>query len=156
MKTYLAATVLAVALAQPAGAVTFPSLTTIYVGSGVFDDGGADDTGSATSIHCSNVSGASVQVRVLILGETGAVEGALTESLAHGATQTFSTHQTNIFADVDNDLATGSVGQGVVNVETTNSAVFCTALTVNASLSNLVEGVPLRLVRVNPHPGTVE
>ena len=54
-------------------AVTFPSLTTIYVGSGVRDNGAATDAGVATSIHCSNVSGVSVQVRVLILGDTGAV-----------------------------------------------------------------------------------
>ena len=42
---------------QPAGAVTFPSLTTIYVGSGVRDDGGAANLGLATTFICSNVSG---------------------------------------------------------------------------------------------------
>jgi len=34
MKKYLAAVALAAVLTQPAAAVTFPSLTTIYVGSG--------------------------------------------------------------------------------------------------------------------------
>ena len=53
MKKYLAGLALAAAFAQPAAAVTFPTLTTIYVGSGVFDDGGAAATGEATSIHCS-------------------------------------------------------------------------------------------------------
>jgi hypothetical protein len=49
VKTFLAALTFA-ALAQPAAAVPFPSLTTIYVGSGVLDNGAADDAGTATSI----------------------------------------------------------------------------------------------------------
>ena len=156
MKTYLAAAALVSAIAQPAAAVTFPSLTTIYVGSGVYDDGTGTAVGIATSIHCSNVSGVSVQVRVLILGDTGAVEGSLTRTLAHGETETFSTHQTNLFADVLNDLATGLVAQGVVNVEARNSAVFCTAAVIDAAGFPPVFSMPLHLVRVNPHPGTVE
>jgi hypothetical protein len=156
MKTHLAAVALAAALAQPAAAVTFPSLTTIYVGSGVFDDGGADNAGVATSIHCSNVSGVLVEVRVLILDQTGAVAGSLTQTLAHGATVTFSTHPTAIFADGTTDLATGAVAQGVVNVEATNSAVFCTAAVIDAQNFPPVFTMPLHLVRVNPHPGTVE
>ena len=154
MKTYLAAAALSVALAQPASAVTFPSLTTIYVGSGVLDDGSGDFAGEATSIHCSNVSGVSVQIRILILNTIGAVAGSLIQPLAHGVTQTFSTHDTIIF--VDHDLSTGQVLQGVVNVESTNSAVFCTAAVIDAAGNPPVFSMPLHLVRVNPHPGTVE
>ena len=40
-KSFAAFAFAAFTLAQPATAVTFPSLTTIYVGSGVLDDGGA-------------------------------------------------------------------------------------------------------------------
>jgi len=50
MKHHIAATALAATIARPAAAVTFPSLTTIYVGSGVYDDGGAANSGIATSI----------------------------------------------------------------------------------------------------------
>jgi len=142
-------------LAQPASATTFPTLTTIYVASGVYDDGSADNAGEATSVHCSNVSGVSVQVRVLILDRVGAFAGALTESLAHGETFTFSTHRTIAFADPIN-LATGLVTQGVVNVEATNSAVFCTAHIVDAAGDPPAFMGDLHLVRVNPHPGTVE
>jgi hypothetical protein len=157
MKMYLGAAALIAAIAQPATAVTFPSLTTIYVGSGVYDDGGIDDSGEATSIHCSNVSGVSVQVRVLILSPIGTVSGALTTTLFHGRTVTFSTHATVIFlGDVDQDLATGAVTQGVVNVEATNSAVFCTAAVIDAGGDPPVFTMPIHLVRVNPHPGTVE
>jgi hypothetical protein len=156
MKTYLAAAALAAVVAQPAAAVTFPSLTTIYVGSGVFDSGGANNAGVATSIHCSNVSGVSVQVRVLILNSAGAVRGALAQTLAHGATVTFSSHQTFIFGDETSALETGPIFQGVVNVEATNSAVFCTAAVIDAGASPPVFSMPINLVRVNPHPGTVE
>ena len=71
MNKLFVAVALATALLQPAGAITFPTLTTIYVGSGVYDDGGGTFVGEATSIHCSNVSGVSVQGRVLILGPSG-------------------------------------------------------------------------------------
>jgi hypothetical protein len=156
MKTTLSAIALAATLTQPASAVTFPSLTTIYVGSGVRDDGSADNMGVATSIHCSNVSGVSVQVRTLVLNNLGSVRGSLIVSLAHGETFTFSTHQTVIFLDAEGDLAASFVEQGVVNVEATNSAVFCTADRVDAQNSPPVFMSPLHLVRVNPHPGTVE
>ena len=155
MRTTLAAIALAAAIAEPASAVTFPTLTTIYVGSGVLDDGSTFDAGIATSIHCSNVSGVAVQVRVLILGDTGAVEDSATRTPAHGGTVTFSTHPTRVFGE-NAFLETGLVRQGVVNVEATNSAVFCTAVVVDAANLMPTFMSPLHLVRVNPHPGTVE
>jgi len=155
-KSFAAFAFAAVALAQPAFAVTFSKLTTIYIGSGVYDSAASDNLGTATAVHCSNVSGVSVQVRVLILGGDGAVAGSLTRTLAHGATVTFSTHETSLFFDRDNSLATGGVAQGVVNVEATNSAVFCTAAVIDAAGNPPVFTMPIHLVRVNPHPGTVE
>jgi hypothetical protein len=153
MKTTLAAIALAATLAQPAGAVTFPSLTTIYVGAGVFDNGGDDDTGEATSILCANVSGVTVSVRALILDNVG-VQGSLTVFVSHGQTQTFSTHSTAVFPEAS--LETGAVQQGIVNIEATNSAVFCSAHIVDAQNAKPVFMSPIHLVRVNPHPGTVE
>ena len=79
----------------------------------------------------------------------------MTQTLAHGATETFSTHLARAFDDVSGDLGTGPVLQGVVNVEATNSAVFCTAMIVNAATDD-PNGSLIHLVRVNPHPGTVE
>ena len=59
----LAAALSAVGLAAPGYAITFPSLTTIYIGSGVRDDGGGSGVGTATTFHCSNVSGVTAQIR---------------------------------------------------------------------------------------------
>ena len=145
----------AVGAINPAPAIAFGGLTTIYVGSGVHDNGQIDNVGEATSIHCSNVSGVSVQVRVLILHDSGPVAGSLTLTLAHGATKTVSTHPTAVFTDTGLDIA-DAVIQGVVNIEATNSAVFCTAVLVDAANAKPVYMSPLHLVRVNPHPGTVE
>jgi hypothetical protein len=127
----LAVIALSSAIAHPASAATFPSLTTIYVGSGVFDSGDGTDVGVATSLHCSNVSGQNAEIRVLILGASGSVEGSATLTAPHGFTVTFSTHAVESFFEISN-LQTGSVLQGVVNVESTNSAVFCTAVVVDA------------------------
>jgi len=63
MKTIFAALTLAAALAQPAAAVTFPSLTTIYVGTGIRDDGNLSGMGVATVFPCINVSGATATIR---------------------------------------------------------------------------------------------
>ena len=151
MKKYLAAAALAAALAQPATAVTFSKLTTIYIGSGVFDDGGSDDSGIATSVQCSNVSGQSAQMRVLILNGTGVVEASQAATVPHGGTEVFSTHSTP-FSEYT--LDTGPIDRGLLNVESTQSAVFCSAMIVNAGFLN--NSVALHMVRVNSHPGTVE
>jgi hypothetical protein len=156
MKKSLAAVALAAALAQPASAITFPSLTTIYVGSGVRDNGAADIVGVATTFHCTNVSGVTVSIRYLVLFSTGAVAGAITRSAAHGATVTASTHDTALFSDTDNLIVPGTaLSQGGINIEATESDVFCTAMMVDAS-AIVPSGIDLHLVRVNPHPGTVE
>ena len=141
------------AASTPASAINFPSLTTIYVAAGVRDDGDIGDEGIATVFMCSNVSGQTADVRVLILGNTGALVDQATFSPAHGATTTVSTHVTSSFAN-ELSIDSGVVAQGVVNIEATQSGVFCTAMIVDAADGG--EMAPLHLVRVNPHPGTVE
>jgi hypothetical protein len=134
--------------ATPSPSTTFPSLTTIYVASGVYDGG----AGAGTSVHCSNVSGQSTQVRVVILNDLGAVRAAVTIALPHGATETLSTQETVFGGELN--LSTGLILQGALNIESTQSAVFCTAMIVPSSAPET--GVPLHMVRVNGHPGTIE
>ena len=153
MMKYLAAVAFAAALAQPASAITFSKLTTIYIGSGVKDDGGGQDAGVATLFNCSNVSGVSASVRFLVLNPVGQVLASKTYTPSHGSTLSVATHATVLFSD--DNLATFGVSQGVVNIESTQSGVFCTAMIVDAA-STVPNGITLPLVRVNPHPGTVE
>ena len=152
MKKYLAAVALAAGLAQPAAAVTFPTLTTIYLGSGVESFGDEN----ATLIHCSNVSGATVSLRFLFLTNSGGdIAGTHTATgVTHGQTYRVATQATSFSEDFVFVPALGIFG-GVVNIESTNSAVFCTAKVVDPNVFG-AEGFSLPLVRVNPHPGTVE
>src|SRR5688572_12359832 len=116
MNKLFVAAALAAALAQPAAAVSFPQLTTIYVGSGVIDSGSAAELGIATAFHCTNVSGASANVRVLVLNLNGTVAANTTQTLAHGATRNWSTHGESTHRE-DFLLSTGEVEQGAVNIE---------------------------------------
>ena len=155
-KSLLAAAFAAVSLslAPPAGAITFPGLSTIYVGTGAFDDGSPTNTGTATLISCSNVSGLTANVRILVLNSGGGIEAQQTfNAVATGTSLTAGTHQTQpIF---ESDLETGALSGGTINIESTQSGVFCTAIIMNAA-GPVEDAVTLRLVRVNAHPGTEE
>jgi len=153
MKTRLAAAALAAVIAQPASAVTFPSLTTVYVGAGAFDNGGNALAGTATAIICSNVSGVNTAVRVAMLNFVGDIEAQRTaDTVPHGTTVVFVTHAVAAFGALE--LGTGNF-MGAVNIEATQSAVFCTASVMSAA-GQAENAKPINLVRVNPHPGTVE
>ena len=143
----------AAALAQPAAAVTFSSLTTIYVGSGVSDDGAIEFEGVATAFICSNVSGQSATIRFLVLGKEGQLEASSSTTVPHGGTRVAVTHRAATFL-TDLDLATGTVAHGVVNIESTQSGVFCNAVVAEADTT--AQAYPLRLVRINGHPGAEE
>jgi hypothetical protein len=156
MKQYLAAVSLAAVLAQSAEATTFPSLTTLYVVGGVIS-AGTDNTGPQTVFQCSNVSGVTTSIRFLVLNPSGAVLNShIFEAVQHGSTINVSTHFTVAYA-IELELlpaATG-VNSGVVNIESLQSAVFCTAAIIDGAAA-VPDGVSPHLVRVNPHPGTVE
>ena len=152
MTKLFVAAALAAALAQPAAAVTFPQLTTIYVGPGVQDTTGSSAT-TGTLITCSNVSGATAAVRILFLTSAGGIAAQTTISLLHGATRNITTRVINSVNQ--STLATGAIDGGVVNIESTQSGVFCSAMILDSATSG-PNGAALHLIRVNPHPGTVE
>jgi hypothetical protein len=127
---------------------TFPSLTTVYIMSGARDDGNV-----ATSIACTNVSGLTASMRFLVLHADGGVAGVFASNVLHGRTVVVSTHETTLF--IEGGYAGGGLIQGAVNVESTQSGVFCSAAIVDADAAPEFS-FPLHVVRVNPHPGTVE
>jgi len=151
MKKHLGAIALVVSLAQPASAITFPSLTTIYVGSGVTEFDGTAQI--ATAFSCSNVSGQSASVRFLVLNSNGSVAASTTHTLAHGTNVTVATSEVMILLEAN--LALTDITHGTVNIESTQSGVFCTAMMLDPT-ADRPNGVMLHMVRVNAHPGTVE
>jgi hypothetical protein len=153
---FLSASVIATACiaSAPAAAITFSKLTTIYIGGGIVDSGGTLATGKASVFHCANVSGFTATVRVLVLNENGSPRGNFTTNVPHAGAITVATHPTNAYI-AHHNINTGSLAPGAVNIESTQSGVFCTAETINAA-DTVPVGVTRNLVRVNPHPGTVE
>ena len=107
----LAAALFAAGLAAPASAITFPSLTTIYIGSGVRDDGSANNVGSATVFHCSNVSGVTATIRFLVLSQGGLIEGDVAATIDHGQSYAVHTHGTVAYSE-EAGLNTGFCGRG--------------------------------------------
>ena len=153
MKKCLFVCAFAAALVQPAAAITFSQLTTIYVGAGVQDTTGAGQN-TATVFSCGNVSGVAATMRILILDNTGGVVESFTQALPHGAHLTAATRGVATIAG-EVVLDSGAVLGGVVNIESMQSGVFCSAALLDA-VSDVVTGAALHLVRVNAHPGTVE
>jgi hypothetical protein len=147
---------IATAIAVPASATTFPSLTTIYIITGVKNSGDGADQGVATAIQCSNVSGVTTNIRFLVLNAGGAVLASVTNNnVAHGQTIERSTHNTEAYLSEGVLIPGTSLSSGTVNIESLQSGVFCTAAIIDASLSAPV-GVTPHIVRINPHPGSVE
>ena len=101
-----------------ASAITFPSLTTIYVGGGLYSISGQ----GVLAIHCANASGVRVTVRVLLLYSTGTFLDSATTEVTHGETAAFSTNS-HAFFEIDMD--TPDFTGGLINIEATESGVFC-------------------------------
>ena len=153
MKKYLAAVALAAALAQPASATTFSKLITIYVGAGVASSSEGSQSW-ATIVHCSNVSGVPVNLRFVFLYSHGQLATTHTaNNIVHGRTYSVATGTTPFIPS--HVLSSLTLQEGVVNIESTESGVFCVAKILDSDDVDLV-GLNLPLVRVNPHPGTVE
>ena len=156
MRTYLTAVALAAALAQPASAITFSALTTIHVGTGVQDSGTGPNTAIATVFQCSNVSGRAAVLRFLVLEKDSTFIGSDTVNVPHGGSTRVGTRPTTVFVEDEAIVSPGTpIIRGTINIESTESGVFCTAMIVDAAAATPI-GIDLHLVRVNPHPGTVE
>ena len=86
--------VAAIALALPAHGAVGDAEQILYRVSGVRDNGGADNTGVATSFHCTNFSGVFETIRFVIRGANATVLANTALGLNHLETGTMSTHPT--------------------------------------------------------------
>ena len=160
MKRILTAAVAVAAIAfagiAPTRATTFPSLTTIYVASGVIDSSLISYTGINTIISCSNMSGQTATVRYVFRYIGGSLAGLKTLTLPNLQAQGVSSVGSVNFAASLEILPTGGMTGGTLQVLSTQSGVFCSAMLVDAASVNVPAGIALHMVRYNPHPGTVE
>src|SRR5215216_127602 len=136
--------VAAMAFVLPAHAATTDPIQIIYRTSGVIDSGSGPNLGVATSFHCTNLSGVTETVRIVVRESNGAVVGNVEVSLLSFHTVTFSTHLTILFSDIV--LQMGPVIRGTAVVASTTTFIFCSAMIVDAAASTPI-GISLHLVR---------
>ena len=118
--------------------------------------------GTVTIFHCTNVSGITANVRFLLLRPAGGLYNALydddTLTVVHGETITVATDNTAGYREtalLRPQTGVERLESGIINIESTQSAVFCNAKVADAGREGS-QGITLTLVRVNPHPGTEE
>jgi len=130
-------------------------LALLYVVSGVRDNGGAANVGTATTFHCTNASTAAENIQIQVRDFAGGVVSDHTYPLNSGRTWTTSTHDTAVF-DEDADLSPGgTIIQGLAFIFATTQFMFCSAMLVEAA-SPTPSGISLHMVRFSPVAGTSE
>lgn len=140
--------------APAAKAKAFPSLTLIYVATGLRDSGSTENAGDATVIACTNWTSATQRIRYIIRGPLASSIKDVTYEVGASKTFTVSTHNT-LFAGEDAFLDTGGVYQGSLRIFATAALITCSAFVVDAD-TQIPAGVSLRLVRYNAVSGTQE
>src|SRR5262249_4662984 len=85
------------ACVQPAQAATTDPEIIIYRASGVIDTGSAASTGTATVIHCTNVSTATENVRFVVRNFNSVIATNQMSPVPSFQTLTVSTHFTNLY-----------------------------------------------------------
>ena len=145
----------ALACAEPVQAGVNDPEVIIYRFPGVLDFGNTPSTGIATSFHCTNFSGVPENIRFVTRLSNGNLLTNLVFAVAHLATLTASTHETNLYADGSTVLNTGLVRQGTTAIAATSINIICTAVTIDAG-ALVPSGFALRGIRFNPVPGSQE
>ena len=129
--------------------------TILYRFPGVTDDGGGVRTGVATSFHCTNFSGVTETVRIVVRNENDGLVANLALNISHLRTRTYTTHAVVLYGGPIAVLNTGLILQGSAAIAATSTSVVCTAMTIDAASASPV-GIKLHGVRFNPIPGTQE
>jgi hypothetical protein len=141
-------------ISPPPKAVGDP-LQLIYRVSGVRDNGGAAEAGTATTFMCTSISNVDETLRIRVRDFNGTIVGTRTVTVPPNQTKTISTHLTRGFFD-DATLSPGEViNQGSAAIQATSINIFCSAMIVDAAVA-FPEGIALHLVRFNPIAGTEE
>jgi hypothetical protein len=136
-----------------AQAAASSALIALYRISGVTDNG-ADQSGVATTILCTNWNPVAEAIQITFRSHTGAVLFASPKfPVAARATFTLSTHGTRLFTE--NFFPTGTINQGSAVVLGTSPQISCSAMIVDAAATAPI-GIALHMVRFNAPAGTQE
>jgi len=121
----------------------------IYRVSGVVDDNNV----LATSFHCTNFSGVTETVRVVVRSSNATLRANIALPIPHLNTIIFSTHHVTVYGDTP--LATDIMNGGTAAIAATSPNITCTAMQVQTN-STVPVGIALHVTRFNPIPATQE
>ena len=155
-KISLLSAALAIGMAAPAVAGVNDPEVIIYRASGVLDTGGGDNTGAGTAVHCTNFSGVTENVRVVIRKNDGLLVANQPLAAPHLNTVTWLTKA--IFLYSGTNLNTLTIKQGTLAIAATSINVTCTAMQVDAAAGGATspQTAVLHMTRFNPIPATQE
>ena len=152
----IAAAAFAFVQAAPASAGVNDPEIFIYRGAGINDTGGAAFSGNATAFLCTNFSGATENIRVVVRNRDTSLVANQAISIGHLQTVAVLTKETALFLSAFRTiLNTGTVPHGTVAIAATSINVTCTAMLVDAHAST-PNGIKLHMTRFNPIPGSQE
>jgi hypothetical protein len=143
----------AFACAEPVQAGENDPEVIIYRGSGVIDTGGGDNTGAGTAFHCTNFSGVTEHIRIVVRNTNGTLMANQPFTVPHLFTATALTKAGFFFNGAN--MGTGSIRQGTVAIAATSIHITCTAQQFDAGAFSPQTG-KLHMTRFNPIPGTQE
>ena len=149
----LIASVSTALVAETHAAVGDPLLT-LYLFPGVVDSGGAAFGGNATAVSCTNFSGVNETINFQVREFDGTLKANASTTIGQAVTITAATKDTGLLTE-NVLLNTGVVAQGALGVLATSRNMVCTAVVLQASITN-PEGYNLHGLRFNPIPGTQE
>jgi hypothetical protein len=136
----------------PAQAATTDPEILIYRFAGVADDGGTSNAGVATVISCTNFSGVTEMVRIVVRTDSGTLKINSALPVSHLSTTISTTHTNRLYPAFG--LLTGQV-YGTAAIAATSTNIICTAVVVDAA-STVPNGFALRGIRFSPAPGSQE
>jgi hypothetical protein len=137
---------------RPSPKTTFPNTKLIYVAVGAFDSGDPANTGLATTVTCRNLTNSDVTVVFRFFdGDNNMIVGSKSGTIAAQRARTVSSHATFNGEAIAN---TGYFDRGTVAIFSTDTAVFCSAMVVDAAGTGA--GFALHMVRFRKHNDTDE
>jgi hypothetical protein len=145
---------LLVAPAQPGQAAVGDPELILYRFSGVRDGDPPGIGGVATAFFCTNFSGVTETIRIVVRNSNTTIRANKTINIPHLVSRALLTKPTNV-CGADILLDTGSFDGGTAAIAATSTSIVCTAMILDA-VSESPVGIALHGIRFNPAPGSQE
>src|SRR5262245_39753531 len=155
MQFVLVSAALAFGIAGPASAGVNDPEVIIYRFPGVASQG-TTGTGGATAFHCTNFSGVTENVRIVVRLSDGSLSSNTLVAVSHLHTVVMPTRPVSAYFPVTQlGFPPVPIFGGTAAIAATSINIICTAMVIDGA-ATVPDGVALRGVRFNPVPGSQE